>query len=617
MSESPQPEPYTPSPQYPNSECFLNPNVTTLTLSLASKYFFLKTGDTAAYVNSGLYQLGGSTILMSALTSVTAGTGSASKALILDSSSNIIGINNITLNGNLTASTSIVTPIINANSYLLAGASINLTAISGVTAGTAAASKAVILDASKNITSMGSISATTYTSTNNGSNYALVNGANSALIELSASPSLLRLVKGYTLSLNTGGCVIESGSSSRDPRHPLDMGQTARNDTICLYDDTSSFYGISANNSSTQYSSGTNHTWYTACSNASAINTNVMSLNSSGSLLTLANIIAGNSVIAKGFNISGVTGNNALMIVTAGLGWTFAYDYTGGNALPYKVGINNNIYCNSSNGFVTVNGSSAAAAPLEVRGFANFTKSGSFGYLSNSGAGTATGFTSRPFSILTDSAILCLSGEIDVFSDEMKKKDIKELDEEKANSFINNIKPITYKYKKGDDQQKMGFSAQQLVKYNFNEIVGYTHDEDDDLIEEIIESESGELYKKEKHTAFVVNLMGIIPILTKCVQLSNKKIKDNEEEIIRLNNRLNSFKQCDCKNNVLIEDLNKTLERELSDLQIQLNTIINFINTEIIKDPEEIEKNKSKVKDTKEVLATAPIAIEYLENIQK
>lgn len=585
MSESPAPFPYTPIPQFPNSNCFLNPNATTLSLSLASKYFFLKTGDTAAYVNSGLYQLGGSNILMSALTSVTAGTATASKALILDSSSNITGINNmtlngnITLNGNLTASTSIVTPIINANAYLLAGVSLNLTAIAGVTPGTVSASKAIIVDASKNITSMGSISGTTYTSSNNGSNYALVNGLGSALIELSASPSLLRLVKGYCINIGTSGVNIDN-ASTQAARHPLDFGSTARNDTISLYDDTSSFYGISANNSSTQYSSGTNHNWYTGCTNASPINTNIMSLSSGGTLTTTANIIANNSVIAKGFNIAGITGNNALMIVTAGVGWCYGYDYTGGNALPFKVGINNNVYCNSTNGFVTINGSSAASAPLEVRGFANFTKSGSFGYLSSSGSGTASGFTSRPFSIQTDSAILCLSGEIDVFSDELKKKDIKEIDKEIANKFITKINPIEFKYKKNDDLVKFGYSAQELVKYNYSQLVGFTHDEDDDLIEEIIKCDNGDIYKKEKHTAFVVNLMGVIPILHKAIQISNEKIKQNKDTIKNLEELLQKSNERILNNNKLIFELQSKVENIVEDHQTQLNNIIEFLNEE-------------------------------------
>ena len=48
--------------------------------------------DIYVLVNSNTYLLAGSSILMSALTSVTAGTASPSKALVLDGSSGITGV---------------------------------------------------------------------------------------------------------------------------------------------------------------------------------------------------------------------------------------------------------------------------------------------------------------------------------------------------------------------------------------------------------------------------------------------------------------------------------------------------------------------------------------------
>ena len=81
------------------------------------------------------------------LTSISAGTASASKALVLNSSSNISGINSL-----------------GTTTLVLGGASLGATQagyLSSVTAGTASASKALILDISSNITGINSLGTTT------------------------------------------------------------------------------------------------------------------------------------------------------------------------------------------------------------------------------------------------------------------------------------------------------------------------------------------------------------------------------------------------------------------------------------------------------------------------
>jgi len=85
------------------------------------------------------------------LHSVTPGTASVSKAVVLDSGKNISSINSIS-----------------TTSLTVNGTSINtsdLSLISGITPGTALASKAVVLDASKNISGITSLSATSITGT--------------------------------------------------------------------------------------------------------------------------------------------------------------------------------------------------------------------------------------------------------------------------------------------------------------------------------------------------------------------------------------------------------------------------------------------------------------------
>lgn len=110
----------------------------------------------ALYVSAGTTFLGGTlsmngTLFTSTqagyLTSITAGTAAASKALVLDASSNITGINSL-----------------GTTTLVLGGNSLGATQsgyITGITAGTAAASKALVLDSSINITGINSLGTTT------------------------------------------------------------------------------------------------------------------------------------------------------------------------------------------------------------------------------------------------------------------------------------------------------------------------------------------------------------------------------------------------------------------------------------------------------------------------
>lgn len=169
---------------------------------------YLSSLSTIGNVDAASFSLSGASINLSAISGVTAGTATASKALIVDSSRNIVNINALTattlnttsLNvsgnasytgtnsqisfsgasslitlSNTTASTSSTTGAIqcaggayfgaasifggnlDCASLTIGGASINLSAITGVTAGTVTASKALIVDSNKDIAGLGII----------------------------------------------------------------------------------------------------------------------------------------------------------------------------------------------------------------------------------------------------------------------------------------------------------------------------------------------------------------------------------------------------------------------------------------------------------------------------
>jgi hypothetical protein len=99
---------------------------------------------------------------------------------------------------------------------------------------------------------------------------------------------------------------------------------------------------------------------------------------------------------------------------------------------------------------------------------------------------------------------MCDSGEIDVLSDLRFKKNINDLDNDLCEKFINNINPISFKYKSiENDKTHYGFSAQELVKYGFDSLVGFTVDENDNLDECEIPCEGKENILLEKHTRLV------------------------------------------------------------------------------------------------------------------
>lgn len=573
---------------------------------------------------------------------ITPGTVAASKAVIVDASSNITGFNNITASGSITASTSLLSPIINASTYLLAGSSILASSLTSVSAGTVTASKAMIVDASRNIANMGTISQTiaaggdfitltsssttarstiklvtdsqswevgsrgstaidhpntfyiynssflltmsstgitkilnsedctststgclqltgglysakkilcsdTVTISRNGSHLAFVNGANSSLIEHSASPNMMRLVGpgSYCMNISSTGCFL--GASSRDPLAPLDMGQVASNKIISLFNETTSYYGFSANNTATQYSAGTNaeHVFYNNCTNASPINTKRMTISSGGN-------VQATSFSATGFTTAGLDTAALKGHYASGRteGQIFTYLYPSGGYLYTNIGGNNNICTNKDNGFVNINTSSQSfAAPLSVFGSGSFTRAAQFGFLRSTSPSSdvATGFTGRSFSIYSDNGLIVQNGEINCFCDERKKKEIKPLNLAMVDKFINMINPIQFKYKKGQPDIKYGYSAQQLVRYNFSDLVGisdpFLSEDDEPLEEQEILTDNGEVFHLPSDVSLSVNLLSIIPILHLYIKKQDKKINNNNKLIHELNSKITELKE--------------------------------------------------------------------------
>lgn len=517
---------------------------------------------------------------------------------------------NLNVTNTLTVSTSLSTPIINSNQYLLAGASVLASALTSITPGTAAASKALVLDASSNIASIGTISQTVaaggdvlsmsfttassrcsikmnsdisnaefgirgstagsfpnsyYMYSNgsykwvmsmsngdtqvlsttdsssissgalivkgglgvvkniyctgwldlnrNGSNLNITNPSSgiSGLIEVPASVNMLRLVRGFALNICSSGVTIENGST-RDARSVIDLGQTAANKQLGLFNNSVSYYGISANNSATQYSSGGGHVFYSSCSDASPINSKTLGIGSDGRVEFVNNARLGNPSY-----------NNMIYLASTG-----------------TVLINSSSVQNSSN-WLEVQGSSyfasncgfgitSASYPIHVNASSsdNIT---SYGYINTSGS---TGFVSGSSGTIfvgIKCANRIVSGEINLVSDRRIKKDITDITDEEALAFLS-IRPVHYTLKKCGTKS-YGYIAQDIMK---NECFKDNRYILEDVIsicpEPGVEQEiDDDLFLNPADHIYTVNYPKLLPLLHQIIKLQDMRIKKNTETI--------------------------------------------------------------------------------------
>ena len=249
------------------------------------------------------------------------------------------------------------------------------------------------------------------------------------------------------------------------------------------------------------------------------------------------------------------------------LGDVFAYDRTAGTFLPLR--FNNIIYTTPSNSRVGINVSSptvtldvagnvlitsSSGVPLVVSGTGNLTKSNTYGWLGPAGAGQATGFSNRPFSIQASGGILVESGEIDSFSDIRMKKNIIEIDDTKALRLLD-INPISFLYNTQDDNKipNIGYRAQDFVKNLFNDVVGFTEvNEDIKLEKETITTIDNTEIILNEDIKLTINQFALIPYLHKLVKIQHNIIKENDIIIKNLQTELDGAY-------AMISDIQKTI----------------------------------------------------------
>ena len=461
-------------------------------------------------VNSNTYLLSGSSMLASALTGITAGTATASKALVLDASSNITGIvtlglsstsggDMLTLTTTSTAARNTIKFITdtqnweigsrgstasNANNFYIYNSSYKLlmnptgdTSILSSSDSTSATTGCLMLTGGlgvvKNIYTTG-----TLTLNRNGSNLSIINGANSGLIEVSAGGSgSLRVVNGTCLNISSGGLTVASSSTAL-ARYNLDMQASVADIKLCLYQNGSNgTYGFGASGSALNVITGGSSIKFYKTATGGSLGTNTATIDTDGNFDAINNIFGGTGIGCRsGFSSSSRTGLMGIYhFANSVYGELFTYNYSTATFRDLLIGDTLLVQGGVKNvGIGIANPSSDIIAyPFVVNKTINSSISGAYGYLATSGAGTGTGTGSVPVSIYTSGRIFCT--EYDAYSDARKKKNIEQIDALKADEFIDKVTPVEYEWKNPNEAgRRTGYIAQQLLSTGlFEDLVTY------------------------------------------------------------------------------------------------------------------------------------------------
>ena len=227
------------------------------------------------------------------IVNTTASTSSSTGALQIAGGAYFGG--NSIFNGNLTVNGTLTIPSLSLSGTLAITNTTDSTSVSTgsiTTLGGVGIAKSLYVGTNLNVGSNINVSNGTLNLNHNGSNIGFTNGSNSGLIELSNSPDLLRCVNGYALNISSGGISIGSASTLA-ARYPIDMGSTANDVQICLYQSGSNFlYGIGSNNSALELHTGGSFNFYNGTTANGSLGVNILSISSGG------NVTAGNNVFA-------------------------------------------------------------------------------------------------------------------------------------------------------------------------------------------------------------------------------------------------------------------------------------------------------------------------------
>ncbi len=396
------------------------------------------------------------------------------------------------------------------NGVLVTASATELNVLSGLVYGTATAGKAIVLDSGKSLTGLNVLGATTLTGS-------LSAGPQSNITGLGTLTSTLNLATGLVMNVGTRCQLITSTAGTNI--------QTGDSSTTGA---SSDFFITNYNQSLTESArrfvvkATTGYVGIQTSSPARSLTINAG--NSSYGLRLVRNTNDGSEtqyvdmgVDASGNMISTPTGTNTTIQSNLTIGKTTAAALT--------INSNGGLTIAPSNGSVQIGNTTNTLLPLEL-GTVNLSIGASaFGYLNSSGSTGSRADSSTNACSLRTTGNIIVGGTVCVTSDKRAKTNIKSLDQEDSFKFVNSIDPVSFTYKRGQDNRThYGFIAQDIHKTQYGSMVYITPD---DSMTETVDDQYVSPDKAKLNLAY----SEMIPMLVASIQKLTKQVAEMQQQI--------------------------------------------------------------------------------------
>jgi hypothetical protein len=320
---------------------------------------------------------------------------------------------------------------------------------------------------------------------------------------------------------------------------------------------TTAFINVSGSNTV----GGTGYTDFIRVTNTSAGATNAtktIRVNNTGGIEFLNNAytavtltVGDNGILLIGGGNLTTTSNSDGVTNYLSFGNNNTQIYDDGNTHIHSRGAGQVMWINTNGGGINIGtqspllgGSIASSinfATGAVTGYFNintgrtFTDARAYGFLSTGGAGTYPG-GSQSVTVSLYATDRIWGQEIDAFSDERMKDIQGEVTLDDSLKLVNNLTPIKYTWKDGEDKGlKVGYSAQQVSKAGFDHLVALIPREG---LEETIDEDG---FVSPKDTQFSMNYDQVTPYHGVVLKHLLKKIEQLKEKNLRLNKKINTY----------------------------------------------------------------------------
>ncbi len=487
------------------------------TITTASQTAITTVGTLTNIATSGALTIG-TTVINEAdimvIHGIVAGTASAGKALVLNSSFNISGINALSaasITGTLTtANQSAITTVgtltnIATSGTLTIGSTVitatEIAVIDGVVAGTAAVNKALVLDVNADIVGIHSVSTTNLIAT---SLTGTLTTANQSAI--TTVGTLTNIATSGTLTM--GSTVITEAEIA--VIDGVTAGTALANKALIL-NSSSNISGINS-------LSATSITGTLTTANQSAITTvgTLTNIATSGTLTMGSTIISATELAVIDGVVAGTAAASKALVLNS------SSNISGINSL--------------SSTKLSIGTPSNSNLPIEV-GYTTYQFTGAYAYSDNMNAHSIVdaGFgPSANYSLRADGRILC-TGEIEITSDRRLKKNIQPLLKDMCRRFVFETKPVSFNWKSGDTTTDYGYVAQDILKAGFKDLVKVVPHPG------ILEDIEADGFLNPSNNKFVFSPGKVIPILAVNQKQIFTKQDNQQEEIEALKQRISQL----------------------------------------------------------------------------